>query len=89
LFDRFELHKGVVAFEINANELSKGGKEHIQVFLARGFLVKVNDKECLGGGNVLAARIFLALDAAVAAGKLGSECPGDGGDFPVVVVSCR
>jgi hypothetical protein len=83
LFDGFELNKGVVAFQINANELSERRKEHLQVFLASRFLVKVDDKECLGGRNVLATGIFLALDAAVAAGKLGSECPGDGGDFPV------
>jgi len=39
--------------------------------------VKVHDKECFGGGDFLAAFVFLAFDAAVASCEFGADGVGD------------
>ena len=45
--------------------------------------MEVDDEEGLRGLDVLAALIFLALGAPVAAGKLRAKSLGDVGNFPV------
>lgn len=47
--------------------------------------MEVDNEECFGGADFLAAFVFLALDAAVAAGEFGSEGLGDVVQVPGVV----
>ena len=89
VFDGMKLHKGVVAFHVDAYQRSVGTKEHFQVFAFGRFFVKVDHKECFGRSNVLAAFVFLALDAAVAAGEFGADFIGDTGNFAVCVCVCN
>lgn len=51
--------------------------------------MKVDNKECFGGGDFLATFVFLAFDAAVASGEFGADCVGDVVDVPVCVVRER
>ena len=46
--------------------------------------MEVDNEESLGGLDVLAALILLALGTAIAAGELGAERLGDIGNLPVV-----
>jgi len=78
------LNEGVVALHVDTNKLAERLKEHLEVFALRGFLVEVDNEESLGGLDVLAAFVFLALGAAIAAGELGAESRGNTGDLPVV-----
>jgi hypothetical protein len=83
--NRSELHKGVIALHFNPRQFTERFKQHLQVFLLGGFFVKINDKQCFGRSNVAAAFVFLALDAAVSASKLGAERAGDVVDLPVLM----
>jgi hypothetical protein len=56
----------------------------LEIFSLGSFFVEVNDEERLGGLNVSAAVIFLALDSAIASGELGAEGVGDLFEFPVI-----
>lgn len=84
LFHGVVLDEGVVALHVDANELAEGLEEHLQVLALGGLLVEVDNEESLGGLDVLAALILLALGTAIAAGELGAERLGDIGNLPVV-----
>jgi hypothetical protein len=71
--NRSKLHERVIALHFNARQFPKRFKQHLQVFLFGGFFVKIHDEKGLRGRNVAAAFVFFALDAAVAASKLGAE----------------
>ena len=74
LRDGLKLHKGKVSLHIDAHELSVGLEEVLEVGLGGGGLVEVDDKERVRGlGGLAAAFVLLALDAAIAAGKLGAD----------------
>merc|ERR1719401_2826453 len=77
LVDGLELDKGVVALHVDAHEFAVGLKEHLEVLPLGGLLVKVDNKEGLIRGNILAAFILLSLDAAVATGEFRAEAVGD------------
>lgn len=83
LINSSELHKGIVSFHVNTDQLSVGLKQHLEVFSLGGFFVEVNDEERLGGLNVPASVVFLAFDAAIASGELGADGVGDLVEFPV------
>jgi len=72
-----ELHKRIIPLHVNTNELSKGFKKHLEIFTLGGFLVEVDDKQGLAGGNLLAAFVFFTLDASISACKLSTKCPGN------------
>ena len=71
--DGLELHKGVIAFQINAQQFAKGFKQHFQIFAFGGFFMKVDDKERIRGCNVLATFVFLTFDTSIATGKLDPD----------------
>ena len=83
LVNSAELHKGIVSFHVNTDQLSIGLKQHLEVFALGGFFVEVYDEEGLGGLNVPASVIFLAFNAAIASGELGAKSVGDLVEFPV------
>ena len=71
--DGAKLYKGIVSFHIDSDKLTKGFKEHLEVFSFRSFFLKVHYKESLRGMDVATAVVLLALDSAIASGKLGAE----------------
>lgn len=77
------LDEGVVALHVDAYELSEGLEEHLQILALGRLLVEVDYKQSLGGLDVLATLILLALGAAIAAGELGAERLGNVGNLPV------
>mmetsp|Transcript_1952 Transcript_1952/g.4228 ORF Transcript_1952/g.4228 Transcript_1952/m.4228 type:complete len:382 (-) Transcript_1952:54-1199(-) len=77
LVDGAELNECVIPLHVDADQFSKGFEEHLEVFAFGGFFVEVDDEEGFGGRYFLAAFVFLALDASVAAGEFGSEGLGD------------
>jgi hypothetical protein len=81
--DCLELHKGIVPFHFDPQQLSVGFKEHFQIFPLRRFLVEIDHKECVAGLNALTAIIFLALDTSISTSKLSTECIGNTWDLPV------
>jgi hypothetical protein len=87
LFDRFELHKGVVALHIDTKKLTKRLKQELQIFLTRRFFVEIDDKQSVRRLNVPATLIFLALDAAISSSEFDAKSFGYVGDIPDVVVS--
>ena len=78
-----ELNEGVVALHVDPDQLAVGLEEHLQILALGGLLVEVHDEQCLGGLDLLAPLILLALCASVTAGELAAEGGGDTGDRAV------
>ena len=85
LRDRPELHKGVVALQVDAGDLPERLEEHLEVGPACRLLVEVDNEQCIRWLDVFAALVLLALDPSIAPRELGPQCRGDVGNLPVVV----
>mmetsp|Transcript_22413 Transcript_22413/g.39409 ORF Transcript_22413/g.39409 Transcript_22413/m.39409 type:complete len:405 (-) Transcript_22413:94-1308(-) len=89
-----KLHKCIVALHVDSHELSVRLEKHFEVFSLGRFFMKVDDKERLGGLDILATIVFLALDSSVSSGKLCAEScrdifhlhSADGHDEPLGIV---
>jgi hypothetical protein len=74
LFNGLELYECIIAFHINAQQFSKGRKQHLQMFTTRRVFLKVHDKQCIGRCNPTTPVVFFAFDATVAASEFDAEC---------------